>query len=417
MRLTHGKMILYFDNYITDDRLIKDFYTEIDLIREKCRSYSEKSKFLITLYTLASYKEIEWSKAIIVYSLENESRKKEFEDFVKKIFPKDKLILIYGRSDTQEKYQRIAEIINTINDDWILYAGNNDHPFIAPDTRTLSICLEKAKEIAKKCKYVSVLYSHFTEGWNMAKKGTAIHDLYYTDFKLLEDKEDYMVALLPEGWMGAIQIVNKKLFNHWLFSEDLGNKIFRRIEGIRPFIKIKNQFMVIPKKELFSHFDGYSHTKHSGFPIMSDAVPPLFVPEGFFENKIKIRYGYDDYKEGWININPSRKKYIFEDKNGTDLKITLEQLPLFWKKRISKIDINEDTDHEKLKKDYEKNLEIVKLPFKSKKDKGYFFHIWKYKLKRKVYDSKLLKPIYRAYKKSDYLKKIHKKINQKFFEK
>ena len=54
-------------------------------------------------------------------------------------------------------------------------------------------------------------------------------------------------------------------------------------------------------------------------------------------------------REGWVNINPLKKKYSFEDSvNGTDLMITLKDLPLFWKNRIKEIDINPKADLKKL---------------------------------------------------------------------
>ena len=74
----------------------------------------------------------------------------------------------------------------------------------------------------------------------------------------------------------------------------------------------------------------------------------MFIPNGFFENKIKIKYGYDEYFAGYTNINPSADSYIFEDflqndsKVYTDLKIELDCIPFFWKQHIDNIDINSE---------------------------------------------------------------------------
>lgn len=157
--------------------------------------------------------------------------------------------------------------------------------------------------------------------------------------------------------------------------------------------------------------------KNSGFSLPSDIVPPLFIPAGFFEKKIKIRYGYSDYKKGWVNINPLIEKYSFEDSSGADLKILLEEIPLFWKKRISCLDINKNIDCKKLEEARKKILDKIKNPFLSKEDNGYFFYVNKYKLKRKICDSKLTKPLFRIYQKSYFLKKIYKNINNYFFSK
>jgi hypothetical protein len=108
-------------------------------------------------------------------------------------------------------------------------------------------------------------------------------------------------------------------------------------------IPIPKQKVIIPYKEIARHFDGYFHQG-----ITNNQVPSLDIPEGFFNNNIKIRYGYDDRKEGWVNINPKSEYYYAFDKSGTDYKFTLEELPLFWKHRISEIDINPNIDEEEL---------------------------------------------------------------------
>ena len=45
------------------------------------------------------------------------------------------------------------------------------------------------------------------------------------------------------------------------------------------------------------------------------------------------------YYNGYININPNEKKYIFEG-GFSDLICTIKQIPFFWKNRIVEFDIN-----------------------------------------------------------------------------
>ena len=40
------------------------------------------------------------------------------------------------------------------------------------------------------------------------------------------------------------------------------------------------------------------------------------------------QYGYDDYKDGWVNLNPM-KTYYADDKNGADDKILFADIPLY----------------------------------------------------------------------------------------
>ena len=63
---------------------------------------------------------------------------------------------------------------------------------------------------------------------------------------------------------------------------------------------------------------------------------------------MKIRYGYNDRKEGWININPKNPNYYAYDKSGTDYKFTLNDLPLVWKDRIIDLDCNPQIDEEEM---------------------------------------------------------------------
>jgi hypothetical protein len=98
---------------------------------------------------------------------------------------------------------------------------------------------------------------------------------------------------------------------------------------------------IIPKKEHCRHYDGYMHTYSViNDYVSADRVPPLFIPNGFFENDIQIKYGYDKYFLDFTNINPNSQSYIFSSKAGTDLGNLISKIPLFWKDRISHIDIN-----------------------------------------------------------------------------
>ena len=114
--------------------------------------------------------------------------------------------------------------------------------------------------------------------------------------------------------------------------------------------------MIIPLKELCRHYDGYQHVRPT---ITNDQCPVIDIPPGFFEDDIKIRYGYDDYKEGWVNINPKNPHYYAYDKSGTDYKFTLNDLPLIWKDKISVVDSNDIDDEEMLQYYLKSVLEMI----------------------------------------------------------
>ena len=169
-----------------------------------------------------------------------------------------------------------------------------------------------------------------------------------------------------------------------------------------------NKILIFTKYPLCEHFDGYSHTKTSAVPIPSALIPPLFIPLGFFENNIKIRYGYDDYKNNWININPLNAKYRFEDEKGTDLKISIDDIPLFWKKRISKIDINLNLDENLVREKMKELGKKIRAPFLTSKDKGYNWFIFK---RRFLTGGYLPYSVIYFLKKNSLLRKLRKKLN------
>jgi len=412
-------MILYFDNRVINEPLIADFYSDLEQVRKGCRAYNTNDKLEITLYTLASYAELTWSEVIIKYQLHDPAQRPIFEKFVSEIFPRAHLI--YGRSDNQKKFQETVELINGFQDEWIFYAGNNDHPFIAPTTEGLQKCLDRADRLKKEHPYISVIYSHFTECLNMPRKGTPVHDIAFPDAYILEEDADAITAILPRGYYASIQMVNRQLLNHWVYSQDLGENIIYRIaEGVEGKVKVPNQVLVIPKQRVCDHFDGYSHTRKLGYPIPSDIVPPLFIPQGFFEKKIKIAFGYDEYREGWVNINPLKNSYSFRDPSrGTDLMMGIEDIPLFWKSRIAEIDSNPRASLVALSQASAQKREAIKAPF----EKRHRIQHWvtrtglraRKKIRKKLGRPSAFIPIplYRSLQKSMKLKKLYGSLIKK----
>ena len=333
-------MMLYFDNYITNEVLYKGLMVGLEDVRKGCAAYRLPDRLDVAMYTLASYACIKWSHVIIKYSLQDESKQEEFEKYVLGIFPQ--AIIIRGRSDSQQKFCESIELIKKLGDEWVFYAGNVDHPFLASETASLEACLAQAQELRKRHRFVSIMYSHFSE-WLSAVNP---HSLYRINgWKVEGEDKGCITAIAKGGRYHAIQIVNIGLLEHWFCSKDLGRMRIIRSENAYPHVLVDEQALVIPKKEICSHFDGYSHLVRLGFGNPDDIIPPLFIPAGFFEGKIRIAYGYNDCREGWVNINPLAKKYSFRDKrHGTDMKMLLSELPLFWKGRISETDVNPKMD-------------------------------------------------------------------------
>jgi hypothetical protein len=143
----------------------------------------------------------------------------------------------------------------------------------------------------------------------------------------------------------SIQIITKELYRRWWFEGEfnhikLGRPDFFGI-GLAEIKPMPMHKVIVPFKEICRHFDGYQHVQ----PIINNnQCPAIDIPVGFFENDIKIRYGYDDYIEGWTNINPKNLDYYAYNTTGTDYKFTLNDLPLVWKDKTSVIDSNIKSD-------------------------------------------------------------------------
>lgn len=72
------KMILYFDNRITDIQLMpKGSYAELDTIRESNSNYKFQDRLAVTMYSLASHADIPWTDVIIKYELSPANKKKQ----------------------------------------------------------------------------------------------------------------------------------------------------------------------------------------------------------------------------------------------------------------------------------------------------------------------------------------------------
>jgi hypothetical protein len=368
-------MILYFDNYITDEPLAKGIYRNLEETRNEESAYRKQDKLSITLYTLASYAEIDWSHVLIKYELADASKNDFFEKSVRELFPD--AVIIRGRSDSQKKFRESFDLLKRMGDEWIFYAGNNDHPFISDETRTLKACIEKAAELKKDHRFISVSYSHYPEMISQIRKDSLFHR---KDLRILEENADCISVFYPEGDFTSIQVLHIDLFERWFCSADFGDRRIIRGESVHGLVKVEDQVIVLPKKEICTHYDGYSHIRDRVTTDPDELYPPLFIPEGFFEKNIRIAYCYPEYQKGWVNINPCVRHFKFKDReNGTDMRIPLELLPMFWKGRIAVVEKNPACDEKAARKCYDSEAARRMNPWPN----NHFY--LKYRVKAKKY--------------------------------
>jgi hypothetical protein len=181
--------------------------------------------------------------------------------------------------------------------------------------------------------FVSILYSHFTESQNCAlpdqfnwgrMMGNTYHVMGETPFASVVKSSLFTCDSIKIYRLSALI----KMFawvphtERCIRLEDTGlylSKTFREIT-------------LFPKAEICRHFDGYPH--------IDLAPPPLFVPPGFFESAIKVRYGYPLAEEGCVNVNPY-DEYSYLG-GSADMRCLLSELPAFWQGRIASVDVNPD---------------------------------------------------------------------------
>jgi len=318
-------MILFCNTFITEAKP----FGKGNVVRDNLKSFNNLDIFKYSLASLAiAY---DWSKAILKISLDDcyKHRKDELEQFIKDNFSQFNLVLEWQRSEYQNDWKRDYELLD---DNLIWYYCNHDHIFFDSSKDYLAELVNEMKD-EELC---SLQFSHWPENIRTAKKNPkyTIHSNYISFESINFD---------------SIQIITKELYRRWWFEGEfnhvkLGRPDFFGI-GLAELKPMPMHKVIVPFKEICRHFDGYQHVQ----PIIdNNQCPAIDIPIGFFENDIKIRYGYDDYKEGWTNINPKNNYYYAYDTTGTDYKFTLNDLPLIWKDKTSVIDSNIKADDDEI---------------------------------------------------------------------
>jgi len=331
-------MILFCNTFITETppKIGKGF-----VFRENLKSFSNFDIFKYSLASLAvAY---DWSKVILKISLDDcyKDRQDELEQFIKNEFNKFDLILEWQRNEYQNDWKYDYELLDN---NLIWFYCNHDHIFFDSTTNYLETLVNDIKE-EQLC---SVGFSHFPECIRTVKQGLHPYPLNPPTINPTYKIYDNYVSVDSTNF-DSIQIITKELYYRWWFEGEFNHIKLPRPDffgiGLAEIKPVPTHKTISPLKEICRHFDGYQHINPA---ITNNQSPAIDIPVGFFENDIKIRYGYDDYKEGWTNINPKNDYYYAFNKSGTDYKFTLNDLPLVWKNRISVVDSNPNIDEEEM---------------------------------------------------------------------
>ena len=354
-------MILLFNVLITDE---KPPIVQISYDRGNLKSYSKIDVLKYCLSSLAvTYP---WKKAILNIQLDGHysDYQKDIETLINNEFKEFEVVLNWKRNETQQDW---IDTYSLFNDDLIWYLGNHDHIFIDNSQEYLNKLVNSLTQT--QIEFPSVWQTHWPECVRSAKLGY----LHPGEILPRESRQGYSIKkdfiTVKARNFDSFIIMNKQLYKDWFFTGDWGDNILPRtdyfgqsLEELRWKMKMPTKSLplqtgIVPLKELCRHFDGYAHQHYT---ITNNQCPAIDIPPGFFEKDIKIRYGYDDYKEGWVNINPKNPNYYAHDKSGTDYKFTLKELPLVWKNKISVVDSNPElNDIEMLQYRLKSILEVI----------------------------------------------------------
>ena len=279
-------------------------------------------KIDILKYCLASLSIIPWSEAVINIELQSYYKifEKEIYNYVNDQFKNIKFVFSNKRAKNQKDWQKLNNLLSTKPDPLLWYCGNHDHIFMSPNLDVINLIENK---LTNSPDYTYIIYSHQAE----------FHDSYVHD-------ESFSFLNLPQ--LHAMCCLKVKDFNDFWSSFDLGDYFMPRTEW---YILDKDKDKYIshidwnvysPHAKCCEHFDGYSHR----IPISH--FQPLIIPTGFFNKNIKIQFG-GIRKNGFFYIN-CFKQHSCVREDGTDSYWSEEDIPLFWRDKLTKIIYNENYD-------------------------------------------------------------------------
>ena len=304
-------------------------------------NYSQYNNIDIFKYTLASVVNIyPWSKVIInvVLHPELESKKEELFDYITDLFQDFNLILNNSRCERQNDWK---ELYNSIDDELIFYCCNHDHVFIDYTPIFFQRTIDEFKHTFQN-QFASLYFSHWPEVQNLFLNSNPHSNFGYNSdgsYHLLEN-----FAYTMSDCADSVQIITKSTYYKWWFIGEFNNKFLPRPDFFGDYIPSTFlKIQVVPYREYFKHFDGYTHICKHDINLQAKATNiscPLYIPLGFFDKNIRLKIGYDNTDKNYVNINLSKPNYTVIDVNGTDLKCFIDEIPYLWKDKITEIDIN-----------------------------------------------------------------------------
>jgi len=331
--------VLFFDCFIVSSKLsVVDAYRTnypphddaIRSIRTSDTAYRHVSKLSVVKYTLLSYAAVPWDEMVLRVECEDEEDRVEFFSFARRHFPFANIV--NERCATAAQFVTALTPLRQHGNPWIFFSPNNDHPLIG-DPNAFAPLIELAEEIEPLYPgfLVGILFSHFTESHNTVAPDQHDWSRYMGNMCMVVGETKH--ARVVESSLFCCDSIRihrlSTLLTLFSTATETGRCI--RLEDTGHYMTTNFHELVIhPKDELCRHFDGYG--------LFLETTPPCFIPDGFFESDIKVRYGFNARENGCVNVNP------YEDYSylggAADIRCLLSELPDLWKTRISSVEVN-----------------------------------------------------------------------------
>jgi hypothetical protein len=310
-------MIVLFNVKITDVRMGYPY--------KRAPWMPNPERFDVFKYCLSSHAVLAplVSKFIFCVTLAPElaHRQAELDSYMRKIFPGDKLEVIWQRCDIGSDWKNICDTYLNDPDELVWLACNDDHIFVDSNLDMVSSAI-KHLELDPDPNAV-MYYSHWPEQMRMAN---------YFNGELTEDGN--FIKYQWETFDGIMMLKADRLKRYWL--RDYGNALMFKVDYLGAYHGYKCPGTVYsPTKELVRHYEGYSHVNDGMPQTLENIVPPLYIPAGFFGHTgIEIRIGYAERDDNRVNFNPAAEWLYNSKPTGTDYRWVEEDIPLFWKDKV-----------------------------------------------------------------------------------
>jgi len=253
-------------------------------------------------------------------------RQEELDAYIHELFPEEKLHLKWKRNDFGRDWRQNMDELLTDPNELVWLAANDDHIFLDSDLNIVRSAINTLDNDSDP--NALVYYSHWPEQMRMA---------HHLNGQLTDDGN--FVKFNWETFDGIMILKAGRLKKYW--ERDYGDALMFKPDYLAAHHGYQCPSTVYsPTKEIVRHYEGYSHVGTG----CDNVMPPLYVPLGFFDKDMKVRIGYPDRKDGWINLYSASEWLYNANPNGADFRWCVEDLPMFWQEHISELDVNLDQD-------------------------------------------------------------------------